>query len=149
MPPGQPQFGAHIERIIGILMTKIKALPRATGHSIKNRKNYDPEKAAALILQENLQYVSPLLITDNLGSYAAAKAAIMPDVLHRQSKRSNNRAEIRISRRTNASDACADSNRPDTRDDSCRAQYVNLTVPCDRSSLNFQCKPMLPPTSPS
>lgn len=51
-PPGQPQFGGHIERIIGTLMTKIKALPGATGHSVKNRKNFDPEKTAALTLQE-------------------------------------------------------------------------------------------------
>lgn len=51
-PRKRPQFGGHIERIIGTLMTKIKALPGATGHSVKNRKNYDPEKTAALTLQE-------------------------------------------------------------------------------------------------
>jgi putative transposase len=51
-PPGRPQFGGHIERVIGTLMTKIKALPGATGHSVKNRKNYDPEKTASLTLQE-------------------------------------------------------------------------------------------------
>ncbi|MBC7500584.1 MAG: transposase [Herminiimonas sp.] len=51
-PPRRPQFGGHIERVIGTLMTKLKTLPGATGHSVKNRKNYDPEKTAALTLQE-------------------------------------------------------------------------------------------------
>ena len=51
-PRGRPQFGGHIERVIGTLMTKIKALPGATGHSVKNRENYSPEQTAALTLQE-------------------------------------------------------------------------------------------------
>ncbi|MFC3106462.1 Mu transposase C-terminal domain-containing protein [Undibacterium arcticum] len=51
-PPGRPQFGGHIERIIGTLMTKLKKLPGATGHSVKNRKNHAPERTAALTLQE-------------------------------------------------------------------------------------------------
>ena len=51
-PPGQPQFGGHIERVIGTLMTKLKTLPGATGHSVKNRKNFAPEKTAALTLHE-------------------------------------------------------------------------------------------------
>ena len=33
------------------------------------------------------------IITDKLGSYAAAKAEVLPDVEHIQDKRSNNRAE--------------------------------------------------------
>jgi putative transposase len=51
-PPGRPQFGGHIERVIGTLMSKLKTLPGATGHSVKNRKNYAPEKTAALTLHE-------------------------------------------------------------------------------------------------
>ncbi len=51
-PPGRPQFGGHIERVIGTLMTKLKSLPGATGHSVKNRKHFAPEKTAALTLVE-------------------------------------------------------------------------------------------------
>jgi len=51
-PPGRPQFGGHIERDIGTLMTKLKSLPGATGHSVKNRKHFAPEKTAALTLAE-------------------------------------------------------------------------------------------------
>jgi len=51
-PIGRPQFGGHIERVIGTLMTKLKSLPGATGHSVKNRKHFAPEKTAALTLGE-------------------------------------------------------------------------------------------------
>jgi len=51
-PPGRPQFGGHIERVMGTLMTKLKSLSGATGHSVKNRKHFAPEKTAALTLGE-------------------------------------------------------------------------------------------------
>jgi putative transposase len=51
-PRGRCYFGGHIERVIGTLMTKLKKLPGATGNSVKNRKNYAPEKTAVLTLQE-------------------------------------------------------------------------------------------------
>jgi putative transposase len=51
-PIGRPQFGGHIERVIGTLMNKLKSLPGATGHSVKNRKHFAPEKTAALTLSE-------------------------------------------------------------------------------------------------
>ena len=44
-------------------------------------------------LLQRLQYIPRAIITDKLGSYAAAKAEVLPDVEHIQDKRSNNRAE--------------------------------------------------------
>ena len=44
-------------------------------------------------LLKGLQYIPRAIITDKLGSYAAAKAQILPNVAHIQDKRSNNRAE--------------------------------------------------------
>jgi len=44
-------------------------------------------------LLQRLQYIPRSIITDKLGSYAAAKAEVLPDVEHIQDKRSNNRAE--------------------------------------------------------
>lgn len=51
-PPERPQFGGHIERVIGTIMAKLKQLPGATGHSVKDRKQFAPEKTAALTLHE-------------------------------------------------------------------------------------------------
>src|SRR6266511_4948451 len=44
-------------------------------------------------LLKGCQYVPRVLITDKLGSYAAAKKDVLPSVEHRQHKRLNNRAE--------------------------------------------------------
>src|SRR5580704_4289347 len=43
-------------------------------------------------LLQRLQYIPRAIITDKLGSYAAAKAEILPDVEHIHDKRANNRA---------------------------------------------------------
>ena len=60
---------------------------------VQSRRN----KAAATKFFRKLlrgcQYVPRVLITDKLGSYAAAKQEIMPRVEHRQHRRLNNRAE--------------------------------------------------------
>jgi putative transposase len=40
-----------------------------------------------------MQYVPRVIITDKLGSYAAAKAEVLPSVAHRRDKGLNNRAE--------------------------------------------------------
>ena len=44
-------------------------------------------------LLKGLQYVPRVIITDELGSYSAAKAEAMPGVEHRRHKGLNNRAE--------------------------------------------------------
>lgn len=51
-PQGRPHFGGHIERFIGTLMSRLKALPGSTGASVRQRKNRRPEKTATLTLQE-------------------------------------------------------------------------------------------------
>ena len=48
----RPHHGGHIERLIGTKMSKLKALPGATGGSPKARRAYDPDKHAALTLRE-------------------------------------------------------------------------------------------------
>jgi putative transposase len=48
----RPHHGGHIERLIGTKMSKLKALPGATGGSPKARRADDPDKHAALTLRE-------------------------------------------------------------------------------------------------
>jgi putative transposase len=48
----RPHHGGHIERLIGTKMSKLKALPGATGGSPKARRSYDPDKYAAMTLGE-------------------------------------------------------------------------------------------------
>ena len=48
----RPHHGGHIERLIGTKMSKLEALPGATGGSPKARRSYDPDKHAALTLGE-------------------------------------------------------------------------------------------------
>jgi putative transposase len=52
-----------------------------------------PPNAFFRKILKGLQYVSRVIITDRLRSYAAAKREIMPGVEHRQHKGINNRAE--------------------------------------------------------
>ena len=59
-------------------------------------QNQTDKKAAKMFfrkLLKGLQYVPRVIITDQLGSYHAAKQEIMPGVEHRQDKRENNCAE--------------------------------------------------------
>jgi len=44
-------------------------------------------------LLKRLQYVQSLIVTDKLKSYGPVKAAVLPNVEHRQQKHQNNRAE--------------------------------------------------------
>lgn len=48
----RPHHGGHIERLLGNKMNKLKALPGATGGSPKSRRDYDPDKHAAMTLSE-------------------------------------------------------------------------------------------------
>ena len=45
-------------------------------------------------LLKGLRYAPRRIVTDKLGSYGAARKEILPDVVHDQGKRMNNRAEI-------------------------------------------------------
>lgn len=51
-PKGKARYGAHIERYLGTLSSKIHALPGTTYETIKKRKNYDSEAKATFTLSE-------------------------------------------------------------------------------------------------
>ncbi len=50
-PVRTPHYGAHIERLCGTLKTEIQTLPGRTARA-KDRNEYDPEKNAAMTLEE-------------------------------------------------------------------------------------------------
>lgn len=60
---------------------------------VQRRRNQRAAKRFFRKLLKGLQYVPRVIITDQLRSYAAAKAEVLPAVEHRQQKSLNNRAE--------------------------------------------------------
>ncbi len=60
---------------------------------VQSRRNKKAAKKFFRKLLKGLQYVPRVIITDQLRSYSAAKAEIMPGVEHNQGKGQNNRAE--------------------------------------------------------
>src|SRR6202034_1542149 len=60
---------------------------------VQRRRDAGAAKRFFKRLLKGPQYVPRVLITDKLGSYGAAKRALMPDVEHRKSRYLNNRAE--------------------------------------------------------
>jgi len=60
---------------------------------VQSRRNKAAAKKFFRKLLKGCQYVPRVLITDKLGSYAAAKKDVLPSVEHRQHKRAGNRAE--------------------------------------------------------
>ncbi len=60
-------------------------------------QNHRDKRAAKRFLRKllkGLHYAPRRIVTDKLGSYGAARREILPDVIHDQGKRTNNRAEI-------------------------------------------------------
>lgn len=51
-PVARPQFGGHIERLIGTFMKEVHGLSGTTFSNIKEKDNYDSEKEATLTLDE-------------------------------------------------------------------------------------------------
>lgn len=51
-PVKRPQYGGHIERMLGTLLREIHNLPGTTFSSIKDREGYDSEKHAAMTKSE-------------------------------------------------------------------------------------------------
>lgn len=51
-PPGEPQFGGIVERVIGTLMQLVHVLPGTTFSSSTQRGSYDSDKRACLTLAE-------------------------------------------------------------------------------------------------
>ncbi len=60
---------------------------------VQRRRNKKAAKKFFRKLLKGLQYMPRVIVTDQLKSYGAAKAEIMPSVEHRQEKGQNNRAE--------------------------------------------------------
>ena len=60
---------------------------------LQRHRNKTAAKKFFRQLLKGLQYVRRVIITDRLGSYSAAKAAVLPSVEQRQSKGENNGAE--------------------------------------------------------
>ncbi len=51
-PPGRPQFGGVVERVIGTLMGLVHGLPDTTFSNVGPHGSYDSDKAACLTLEE-------------------------------------------------------------------------------------------------
>lgn len=56
-PVARPEFGGHIERLIGNVMQKVHELPGTTFSNIKEKDTYDSEKNASMTLAEFEQWV--------------------------------------------------------------------------------------------
>lgn len=51
-PVARPNFGAHIERLLGTFLREIHSLPGATGSNIAQRKGFDQENRAIFTLND-------------------------------------------------------------------------------------------------
>lgn len=51
-PVKQPQYGGHIERLLGTFLRDIHELPGTTFSSVKEREGYDSDKHAAITISE-------------------------------------------------------------------------------------------------
>ncbi|MBB3428314.1 putative transposase [Rhizobium sp. BK312] len=51
-PVARPHYGGHIERLIGTVMGSVHLLPGSTSSDIAKRGSYDPQKHAAMTLDE-------------------------------------------------------------------------------------------------
>ena len=97
---GRPGDHWHLDEVCLSINGKLQYLWRAVDQDgevldilVQPRRDKQAAKRFFRKLLKGLQYVPRVIITDKLRSYAAAKAEIMPEVLHRQDKRANNRAE--------------------------------------------------------
>lgn len=62
-PPGQPQYGGIIERVIGTAMHEIHELPGTTFSNPVQRGSYDAEKKAALTIAELEKWLALAIAT--------------------------------------------------------------------------------------
>jgi putative transposase len=51
-PPGRPEAGAHIERLIGTFMHRIHLIPGTTFSNVSDKDNYDSEGRAVMTMKE-------------------------------------------------------------------------------------------------
>lgn len=62
-PPGRPNFGGHIERMMGTLMKRVHALPGTTSSNVVQRGNYPSEEKAAITLS-SFEKILALIISE-------------------------------------------------------------------------------------
>jgi len=63
-PPAAPHYGAHIERLIGTFMKRVRGLPGATLASVEEKKKYSNIPLPAMTLSELREW-----ITEQIGIY--------------------------------------------------------------------------------
>lgn len=61
-PVARPQFGGHIERLIGTTMQKVHTLPGTTFSNITQRGQYKSDKEAAMTLSELEQWMGEFIV---------------------------------------------------------------------------------------
>src|ERR1700694_850287 len=96
----RPGDRLHLDEVSLSINGKLQYLWRAVDQDgevldilVQPRRNKQAAKKFFRKLLQLLQYVPRVIITDKLGSYAAAKTKVLPNVLHIHDKRANNRAE--------------------------------------------------------
>ena len=61
-PVARPQFGGHIERLIGTSMKEIHTLPGTTFSNINERGQYDSDKESAMTLKELEKWMTEFIV---------------------------------------------------------------------------------------
>ncbi|KAB7890287.1 Mu transposase C-terminal domain-containing protein [Poseidonibacter ostreae] len=61
-PVARPQFGGHIERLIGTSMKEVHTIPGTTFSNIQQRGDYNSEKESALTLYELEQWMCEFIV---------------------------------------------------------------------------------------
>ena len=61
-PVGRPQFGAHIERILGTINKEIHNLPGSTFSNVTEKAEYDSIKNAAFSLEEITKWLTEFIV---------------------------------------------------------------------------------------
>lgn len=63
-PPGEPQVGGTIERLIGNMMGRVHLLPGTTHSNVQQRGDYDAEGRAQLTLREFTAWLTSEIVTN-------------------------------------------------------------------------------------
>ena len=61
-PVGRPEYGGHIERLMGTVAKELAKIPGKTFANTRDRKGYDPESEAVMTLLEFEQYFVDYLV---------------------------------------------------------------------------------------
>jgi putative transposase len=61
-PVGLPEYGGHIERLMGTVANELAKIPGKTFANTRDRKGYDPESEAVMTLREFEQYFVDYLV---------------------------------------------------------------------------------------